>query len=68
MILMKNKIYYFTFFDNFTQRSETIEVNAKTFEEALPGARIFRNSLNQQHSKCNWQIVSTKNKEFFENI
>tara|TARA_Y100000034_G_scaffold91186_1_gene109970 strand:- start:149 stop:352 length:204 start_codon:yes stop_codon:yes gene_type:complete len=54
---VKNKLYYFTFFDSFTQRSENLEVKAKSFAEAVPNAYIHRISLNKKHKKSNWDII-----------
>jgi hypothetical protein len=59
---MKNKLYYFVFFDSLTQRSETLEVQAKSFAEATPGAFVYRVSLNKRHAKSNWDIISVKSK------
>lgn len=59
---MKDKLYYFTFFDQLTQRSETLEVQAKTFAEATPGAFVYRADLNKRHSKSSWDIVAVKSK------
>ena len=61
---MKNKLYYFTFFDQLTQRAETLEVTAKTFAEAVPGAYVFKTSLNKRHRKSNWDIISVNSKAF----
>ena len=38
---MKDRLYYFVFFDQLTQRSETLEIQAKTFAEATPGAHVY---------------------------
>ena len=62
-IKMKTKIYYFTFFDSFTQRSENLKVEAKTFAEAVSPAYIHRQDLNKQHNKSNWDIIMLKSKD-----
>jgi hypothetical protein len=59
---MKNKLFYFTFFDQLTQRSETLEIQAKTFAEATPGAFVYKASLNRRHSKSNWDVISVNSK------
>lgn len=59
---MKDKLYYFVFFDTLTQRSETLEIQAKTFGEATPGAFVYRAALNRRHIKSNWDIISVKSK------
>ena len=59
---MKDKLYYFIFLDNNTQRTETLEIKAKTFAEALPSAHVHRASLNQTFSKSNWDVVSVNSK------
>jgi len=59
---MKNRLYYFVFFDQFTQRSQTLEVKAKTFAEASPAAHVFRASLNRKHAKSNWDVITVNSK------
>jgi|TARA_Y100000034_G_C6749317_1_gene332948 hypothetical protein len=59
---MKEKIYYFTFFDQRSRRAETLEVMAKTFAEACPGAYIHKINLNKKYNKSNWDIISVKSK------
>ena len=59
---MKNKLYYFVFFDELTQRSETLEVQAKTFAEALPGAHVFKVNLNKNHNKSSWDVIKVNSK------
>ena len=59
---MKDNLYYFTFFDRATQRSETLEIKAKTFAEATPGAHVYRALLNRKHEKSNWDIISVNSK------
>ena len=59
---MKDRLYYFIFFDQLTQRSETIEVHAKTFAEATPAAHVYRSNLNRRHAKSNWDIISVNSK------
>jgi len=61
---MKDKLYYFTFFDLLTQRLEILEVKAKTFAEACPGAYVYKADLNKRHNKSNWDITSVKSKFF----
>ena len=60
---MKDKLYYFTFFDSYSQRTENLEVKAKTFAEATPNAYIYQKSLMRQNSKSSWDVVSVKSKE-----
>ena len=60
---MKEKKYYFTFFDSHTQRIENLEVKAKTFAEATPNAYIYQNSLMRQNSESSWDVISVKSKE-----
>lgn len=59
---MKDRLFYFVFFDKLTQRSETLEIQAKTFGEATPAAFVYRASLNRRHSKSNWDVVSVNSK------
>jgi len=59
---MKNKLYYFVFFDQCTQRSETLEINAKSFAEATPGAFVYKMQLNKRHAKSDWDIISVRAK------
>lgn len=59
---MKDKLYYFVFFDELTQRSETLEVEAKSFVESLPAAHVYRVELNKRHSKSNWDIIKVNSK------
>ena len=59
---MKNKLYYFVFFDDLTQRSRTLEVQAKTFAEALPGAHVFKVDLNKKHAKSSWDVIKVNSK------
>ena len=59
---MKNKLYYFVFFDQFTQRSETLEVQALTFAEALPAAHVYKSELNRKHPKSMWDVISMNSK------
>jgi len=59
---MRNKKYYFTFFDQLTRRAETLEVMAKSFAEACPGAYVYRVDLNKRHKKSDWDIISVKSK------
>jgi len=59
---MKDRLYCFTFFDVATYRYQTLEIAAKSFAEACPGAYVFRVSLNKKHQKSNWDIVSVKSK------
>ena len=59
---MKDKLYYLVFFDTLTQRSETLEIHAKTFAEATPGAFVYRANLNKRHAKSNWDIISVNSK------
>lgn len=59
---MKDRLFYFVFFDRLTQRSETLEIQAKTFAEATPGAYIYRVNLNKKHSKSNWDVISVDSK------
>ena len=59
---MKDRLYYFVFFDQLTQRSETLKVQAKTFAEATPGAFVYRVNLNKRHAKSSWDIISVKSK------
>tara|TARA_R100001594_G_scaffold148761_1_gene204734 strand:+ start:707 stop:898 length:192 start_codon:yes stop_codon:yes gene_type:complete len=59
---MEDKLYYFTFRDSFTKRIENLEVKAKTFAEALPRAYIYRQSLNRQYKKANWDVIDMKSK------
>jgi len=61
---MKNKLFYFTFFDQLTQRSETLEIKASTFGEATPGAYIYKINLNRRHPKSNWDIITVESKNF----
>tara|TARA_R110000824_G_scaffold283955_1_gene472267 strand:- start:941 stop:1126 length:186 start_codon:yes stop_codon:yes gene_type:complete len=55
---MKDKLFYFVLFDKSTQRSKTLEIQAKTFGEATPAAFVYRASLNRRYSKSNWDVVS----------
>ena len=59
---MKNKLYYFVFFDDLTQRSKTLEVQAKTFAEALPGAHVFKVNLNKRHIMSSWDVIKVNSK------
>ena len=59
---MKDRLYYFVFFDQLTQRSETLEIQAKTFAEATPGAHVYKMNLNKKHAKSNWDIISVNTK------
>lgn len=59
---MKDKLYYFVFFDQLTQRSETLEVQAKTFAEALPGAHVYKVDLNKRHINSSWDVVKVNSK------
>tara|TARA_Y100000034_G_scaffold44191_1_gene54130 strand:+ start:94 stop:279 length:186 start_codon:yes stop_codon:yes gene_type:complete len=59
---MKDRLFYFTFFDQLTQRSETLEIKASTFGEATPGAYIYKADLNRRHSKSSWDIIAVKSK------
>tara|TARA_R110002110_G_scaffold60825_1_gene171145 strand:+ start:5254 stop:5439 length:186 start_codon:yes stop_codon:yes gene_type:complete len=61
---MKDKIYYFTFFDQRTRRAKILEVMAKTFAEATPNAHVYRATLNREHEKSNWDIITVKSKIF----
>tara|TARA_B100000902_G_C27311759_1_gene918861 strand:- start:3521 stop:3706 length:186 start_codon:yes stop_codon:yes gene_type:complete len=59
---MKNKLFYFVYFDELTQRSETLEVQAKTFAEALPAAHVYRVDLNKKHIKSSWDVIKVNSK------
>jgi hypothetical protein len=59
---MKDKLYYFIFFDQLTQRSETLEVRAKTFAESLPAAHVYKTELNKRHPKSNWDVIKVNSK------
>jgi len=61
---MKDRLYNFTFFDQLTQRIENLEIKAKTFAEACPGAYVYKASLNKRHNKSDWDITSVKSKVF----
>ena len=59
---MKNKLYYFVFFDEITQKSETLQIKAKTFAEALPNAHVHKIDLNKRHIKSSWDVVKVNSK------
>lgn len=59
---MKNKLFYFVYFDELTQRSETLEVQAKTFAEALPASHVYRVDLNKRHKKSSWDVIKVNSK------
>ena len=59
---MKNRLFFFTFSDLLTQRSETLEIKAPTFAEATPGAFVYKNSLNKRHNKSDWDVISVTSK------
>ena len=61
---MKEKYYYFTFFDSYSNKTENLEVKAKTFAEATPNAYIYQKSLMRKNSKSSWDIVSVKSDDF----
>lgn len=59
---MKNRLYYFVFLDQLTQRIDTLEIKAKTFAEALPGAHVYKIDLNKKHVKSNWDVIKVNTK------
>jgi len=61
---MKDRLYYFTFLDQLTKRIETLEIKAKTFAEACPGAFVYKADLNRRHAKSNWDISTVSSKLF----
>tara|TARA_Y100000034_G_C6594115_1_gene258203 strand:- start:110 stop:295 length:186 start_codon:yes stop_codon:yes gene_type:complete len=59
---MKDRLFYFTFFDELTKRAETLEVQAKTFAEASPAAYVYKARLNKRHKKSDWDVITVNSK------
>mgnify|MGYP005824046725 FL=1 len=59
---MKEKLYYFTFFDQDSKISKILQIKAKTFAEAVSPAYIHRAFMNRKNSKSDWDIKSVRSK------
>jgi hypothetical protein len=63
---MEYKLYYFTFFDKKSKKTENLEVKAISFADAMPTANIFRHTLRTSKSANDWDIVSVQDKSYNE--
>lgn len=57
---MKEKKYIFTFYDEYSQKTDTLEVLAKTFAEATPKAYVHQKTLMRKQAKSSWDIVTVE--------
>jgi len=63
---MNYKLYYFTFFDRASKKTENLEVKAVSFAEAMPTANIFKHTLSSRSSNHQWDVVSVKDMTYNE--